>query len=145
MEENIQFKHTLPVQLRFSDVDQFGHVNNSVYFSLYDLAKTTYFNDVIKEKVDWQEMGIVVANIQANFLFPIFLQENIAIQTATTRLGNKSFTLVQRAINTDTGEVKCVCQTIMVGYDLKSKMPKAIDDECKAAICEFEGREDLRG
>ena len=38
MEDNIQFKHTLPVQLRFSDVDQFGHVNNSVYFSLYDLA-----------------------------------------------------------------------------------------------------------
>lgn len=144
MEENIQFKHTLPVQLRFSDVDQFGHVNNSVYFSLYDLAKTTYFNDVIKEKVDWQEMGIVVANIQANFSFPIFLQENIAIQTATTKLGNKSFTLVQRAINTDTEEVKCVCQTIMVGYDLKSKMPKAIDDECKVAICDFEGREDLR-
>ena len=25
-----------------SDVDQYGHMNNSSYFSLYDLAKTSY-------------------------------------------------------------------------------------------------------
>lgn len=42
MGEEIKFRHTMPVQIRFSDVDQFGHMNNSVYFSLYDLAKTTY-------------------------------------------------------------------------------------------------------
>lgn len=79
MEDNIQFKHTLPVQLRFSDVDQFGHVNNSVYFSLYDLAKTTYLNDVMEGKVDWRKTGIVVANVQANFFSPIFFSEKVAI------------------------------------------------------------------
>ena len=47
MGEEIKFRHTMPVQIRFSDVDQFGHVNNSVYFSLYDLAKTTYIKDVL--------------------------------------------------------------------------------------------------
>ncbi len=36
MAEDIKFRHTMPVQIRFSDVDQFGHMNNSVYFSLYD-------------------------------------------------------------------------------------------------------------
>lgn len=34
MAEDIKFRHTMPVQIRFSDVDQFGHMNNSVYFSL---------------------------------------------------------------------------------------------------------------
>ncbi len=43
MAEDIKFRHTMPVQIRFSDVDQFGHMNNSVYFSLYDLAKTTLY------------------------------------------------------------------------------------------------------
>ena len=143
MEDNIQFKHTLPVQLRFSDVDQFGHVNNSVYFSLYDLAKTTYLNDVMEGKVDWRKTGIVVANVQANFFSPIFFSEKVAIQTATTRIGNKSFTLVQRAVNTETGEVKCVCQTVMVGYDIATKQSQTISEACKAAICEFEGREEL--
>ncbi len=51
MAEDIKFRHTMPVQIRFSDVDQFGHMNNSVYFSLYDLAKTTYIKDVLEPKL----------------------------------------------------------------------------------------------
>lgn len=141
--EEIQFKHTLPVQLRFSDVDQFGHVNNSVYFSLYDLAKTTYFDDVMGDKMNWRTTGIVVANIQANFLSSIYFSEKIAIQTTVTHLGNKSFTLFQRAVNTETGEVKCTCQTVMVGFDVQTKTSKPLSDECKAAICTFEEKEEL--
>lgn len=138
MEENIQFKHIFPVQLRFSDVDSFGHVNNSVYFSLYDLAKTTYFNDVLGNLIDWNKMGIVVANIQANFIAPIFFSENVAIETTTMHLGNKSFTLFQRAINMDTQEIKCTCQTVCVGYNVKEQISVPIDEALKEAIRLYE-------
>ena len=70
MAEDIKFRHTMPVQIRFSDVDQFGHMNNSVYFSLYDLAKTTYIKDVFGS-ADWSKLAIVVANINANFFMPV--------------------------------------------------------------------------
>ena len=40
------FRHTLPLQLRFNDIDLLGHVNNSVYFSFYDLGKARYFETV---------------------------------------------------------------------------------------------------
>jgi len=50
--EEIVFHHTLPIQLRFNDVDKFGHVNNTVYFSFYDLGKTEYFASVCPG-VDW--------------------------------------------------------------------------------------------
>ena len=33
----MKFKHSVPVQLRFNDADALGHVNNSVYFTFYDL------------------------------------------------------------------------------------------------------------
>ena len=97
MEEEIKFKHFMPAQIRFSDVDQFGHVNNSVYFQLYDLAKTTYFKDVLGMS-EWGDVVVVVANINANFLMPVFFSDDIEIETATVQLGNKSFTLLQRAI-----------------------------------------------
>ena len=29
----MEFKHSVPVQLRFNDADALGHVNNSVYFT----------------------------------------------------------------------------------------------------------------
>ena len=128
----------MPAQIRFCDVDQFGHVNNSVYFALYDLAKTTYVKDVLGDSVDWRRMGIVVANINANFLLPVFFDDKIKIETATVHLGNKSFTLLQRAVTEDTGEVKCECKTVMVMFDLKEKQPMQIPDEFKAIIRDYE-------
>ena len=138
MEES-SFKHSMPVQIRFSDVDQFGHVNNSVYFSLYDLAKTNYMTEVFDEpKLD--TMVVVVANINANFLIPIFFSDKIVIETTTVQLGNKSFTLYQRAVDVETGMVKCECRTIMVVYDMATKEPVAIPQNYKDAICKFEGK-----
>ena len=139
MEEGIKFKHSMSAQIRFSDVDQFGHVNNSVYFQLYDLAKTTYFKDVMG-MTEWNDVVVVVANINANFLMPIFFSDSIEIETTTIQLGNKSFTLLQRAVVKDSGEVKCECRTTLVMYDLLTKEPTPIPDHYKNAICEFEGK-----
>ena len=139
MEKNINIRHSIPAQIRFSDVDQFGHVNNSVYFALYDLAKTTYVKDALGT-VDWGKEAIVVANINADFLSPIFFHDDIRIETTTTHLGNKSFTLLQRAVLASTGEVKCECHTVMVLYDIASLSPIVIPQEYKEAICTYEGK-----
>lgn len=139
MEAVSKFKHVMPAQIRFSDVDQFGHVNNSVYFSLYDLAKTTYVNDVLGN-ANWGEMAIVVANISANFFTPVFFSDKVEIETSVVQLGNKSFTLLQRAVSAGTCEVKCECRTVMVLYDLIVKEPMQIPEEYKKAICDFEGK-----
>lgn len=137
MEAVSKFKHVMPAQIRFSDVDQFGHVNNSVYFSLYDLAKTTYVNDVLGD-ANWGEMAIVVANISANFFAPVFFSDKVEIETSVVQLGNKSFTLLQRAVTTESREVKCECQTVMVLYNLIEKEPMQIPDAYKLAICDYE-------
>ena len=116
--EEIKFNHTLPIQLRFNDVDKFGHVNNTVYFSFYDLGKTEYFASVCPH-VDWQK------------------------QTAVTKIGTKSFHLAQRVIDTETQEVKCICTSVMVTYDLSKHESKPLTEEWIEAICKYEGR-DLR-
>ena len=123
--EEIQFNHTLPIQLRFNDVDKFGHVNNTVYFSFYDLGKTEYFASVCPD-VDWEKDGIVVA-----------------VQTAVTEIGTKSFHLAQRVIDTETQEIKCICTSVMVTFDLEKHESKPLEEEWIQAICKYEGR-DLR-
>lgn len=98
--EEIEFHHSLPIQLRFNDVDKFGHVNNTVYFSFYDLGKTEYFASVCPG-VDWEKDGIVVVHIEADFLAQIFSSDHIAVQTAVCEIGTKSFHLLQRVIDTE--------------------------------------------
>lgn len=132
-------KHTYPVQLRFSDVDQLGHVNNSVYFSLYDLGKTAYMRDVLGERVDYRRTSMVVANLNANFFAPVFFTDRLAIETSTVHLGNKSFVLWQRAVCEDSGEVKCECRTVMVAFDVETQKAIPIPQAWKEAIARFEG------
>ena len=139
MAEEIHFKHVIQEQIRFSDVDQFGHMNNSVYFSLYDLAKTSYLRDVFGPQ-DWSKFGMVVANINADFMAPVFFTDNLVIETCVMHLGNKSFTLLQRAVDKETKEVKCQCRTVMVAFDVESQLPIPIPQDYKEAISKYEGR-----
>lgn len=139
MADDMKFRHTLPVQIRFNDVDQYGHMNNSSYFSLYDLAKTSYMRDVFGNK-DWHHMGIVVANINADFLAPVFFSDDLIIETTVIHLGHKSFTLLQRAINKASCVLKCQCRTVMVGYDVATKEPVELPADFKQAVCDYEGK-----
>lgn len=138
--EEIEFRHTLPIQLRFNDVDKFGHVNNTVYFSFYDLGKTEYFASVCPG-VDWEKDGIVVVHLDANFLSQIFATDHVAVQTAVSEIGTKSFRLIQRMIDTETGEVKCIGTSIMVAFDLEKHESKPLTEEWIQAICDYEGRD----
>lgn len=140
--EDIKFHHTLPIQLRFNDVDKFGHVNNTVYFTYYDLGKTEYFASVYPG-VDWEKDGMVVVHIEANFISQITAASNVAVQTAVVEIGNKSLTIVQQVIDTKTQEVKCLAKSIMVAFDLEAHDSKEIPEDWKEAICAFE-RRDLR-
>lgn len=144
MESNLPtFRHTLPLQLRFNDVDLLGHVNNSIYFSFYDLGKARYFEAVKTQNIDWKKADVVVANVNADFVSPIYPSETIAVQTCTTEIGNRSFKLLQQIVNTQTGQIKGICRTVMVGFDIGTGSAAPISDEWKEAICQFEGK-DLR-
>ena len=81
MEESPAFRHTIPVQMRFNDVDVLGHINNSVYFSYYDLGKTAYFTTIRKELLDWQRADVVIANVNCNFYSPVYFGEPISVTT----------------------------------------------------------------
>jgi acyl-CoA thioester hydrolase len=83
----------------------------------------------------------VVANINANFIAPIYYPDEIVIQTTMERIGRKSFTLLQRAVNARTREVKCECRTIMVCYDRAQGCTILMPDDVRQKMAEFEGRE----
>lgn len=138
--KEITFKHSLPLQIRFNDVDKFGHVNNSVYFSFYDLGKTEYFASVCPH-VNWEKDAIMVVHIDVDFLSQIFASDPIVVQTAVSEIGTKSFCLIQRVVDSKTGDVKCVCNSTMVTFDLEKHQSVPLAEEWVDAICKYEGRD----
>ncbi len=133
------YRHRLPIQIRFNDVDRYGHVNNNAYFAFYDLGKEDYLAKVLH--VDYRNADIVpvIANINADFFLPIFYGDPIVVETRISHIGQKSFTLHQRALNEKTGMVVCQCSTVMVCFSLSTQQSAEIPEAYRNAICEFEG------
>ncbi len=137
--KGVRFRHRVPIQIRFNDVDRYGHVNNNAYFAFYDLGKEDYLANVLKVDYRHAEVVPVVANINADFLHPIFYGDKIVVETRISHVGTKSFTLQQRAINEETRQVVCQCATVMVCLCLKTQASAEIPEAYRKAIQGHEG------
>lgn len=137
-ESNNEFHNVVPLQIRFNDVDKFGHVNNTIYFQFYDSGKTDYVSTVCKG-FDWDRYAIFVVKIEVEFFAQIKGPDRIAVRTRTAKLGNKSFHLEQEIFDTDTQEVKSRCLSILVLYDLEQKLSMPFPDEWRKAIIDYDG------
>ena len=138
-EEIRHFRHSVPIQIRFNDVDRYGHVNNNSYFSYYDLGKEDYLHSVLKVDYESKDVVPVIANIKADFILPIFYGDPIVVETRIARVGTKSFTLEQQAYNKKLQTIVCRCSTVMVCFDLENQVAVEIPDRYRTAICDFEG------
>lgn len=138
MDTSPVFYSQINIQIRFNDLDAYRHVNNNSYFSYYDIGKDEYFREVFPPDFRLQTVVPIIANIKADFCQPIFYGDPIVMQTRCCRLGNKSFTLQQRALNTRTGTVVCQSETVMVFYDVETQQSAPIPDQYRANIVAFE-------
>jgi len=126
------------LQLRFNDIDVLGHVNNSVYFQLFDLAKTDYFTRIRPELTKWQHVPMVIAGTRCNFLSPTRFTDTIAARTRLLSFGTKSFTLAQQIFDTRTGEVKAECEQVMVYIDLATGSTAPVPDDWRADMTAYD-------
>lgn len=135
------FRHHTDVQIRFNDIDILGHVNNTVYFSFYDTGKAYYFNAVRRGQMNWQEVDTVIANVNCAYISPILFGEKVEVYTRCEVLGEKSFKLRQMLVEKNTGEVKSVCETVMVSINRETKKSCPIPETWRKQFCEYENRD----
>lgn len=135
------FRASLPIQIRFNDIDALGHINNNVYFSYFDLGKTTYLEEIRPMSVSWTQGLIVVAHIDVDFFAPVYYKEKIAVESKVIKLGDKSGVFLQQIRNMETNEVKCRCQSVFVTYDALTQSSIPVPDDWRTAISEYEGVE----
>ncbi len=132
------FHHQVPIQVRMTDIDPVGHVNNSVQLTYYDLGRLKYLETIQKKEIDWQELDMVVVHTACDFYYSIFLNDNIVVETKVVGIGEKSVKILQRIIDNTTNEIKSTCYSIMSGYDKKNNCSKKIPEYFKTKVLEFE-------
>lgn len=134
------FYHRVPLQLRFTDFDMLGHLNNGAYLTFMDLGKALYFNNLAGETIGVERLNMAVVNINVNFYAASFVNDKLEVVTAVVAMSEHSLTMDQRVVDVNTGEVKCAATTIMAGYDVKTATSRPLDSFWHEAITKWEER-----
>jgi acyl-CoA thioester hydrolase len=81
-----------PVLTRWADNDMFGHLNNAVYYELFDTAINGWINtNVAVDPVTMAAQGIV-AESGCRYFSELHFPERLVVGLAVTRLGRSSVT-----------------------------------------------------
>ena len=131
--------HKIKAQLRFNDIDMLGHLNNTVYFSLYDLGKARYMEEVGLRAHGPEPPASVIADVHCSYLKPVHYGDDIFILTRCSEIGDKSFRLEQEMVD-DQGEVRSRCSTVMVYIDPATGMPAHVPEWYRDKINAYELR-----
>ncbi|MDO9001763.1 MAG: acyl-CoA thioesterase [Bacteroidota bacterium] len=87
------YKHVIPIQIRFIDIDRLDHVNNACFLSYFELGRVKYFNQVLNKHINWQNSGFVIARTEIDHITPIYLTDEIFCFTKIIKIGTKSITI----------------------------------------------------
>lgn len=123
---------TTAVQMRFADIDSFGHVNNLAQQAYFDLGKVELFERIVELASASTRVSVILVSLHTEFMQQIRFGDDIRVETEVEGIGRKSITLFQRIIR---GEDVCArCRSVLVAFDKERDASVDVPDEWRVAL-----------
>jgi len=126
-------RFTVRFPVRFRDVDIFGHVNNAVYFTYMETARTEYWLHLFEDD-DIRSLKFIVAHAECDFIVAARHGDEIETSIRTSSVGNSSFVWEYELKNALTGELLARGKTIQVYYDYSTQKSAPVPDEVRRKL-----------
>lgn len=130
-------RHIYPLQVRWGDLDGFGHVNNAAYLTYVQEARVD-FTIYARERKNQSPIlfDMVVARAEVDYIAPIYQAGvNAHVEVWVHRIGNSSFGLSYE-IHVD-GQVVAKARTVQVTVDMHTKGSRPLSDAEKEFLQEY--------
>lgn len=130
------FKHWLKDDLRYSDTDRQGHVNNAVFVTYLESGRVDLFykqgSSLLPEGANF-----VLAHLELDYLGEIRWPNEVTTGTSIKKIGTASFTLFQGIFVNEI--CVAVATSVVVLVDASSRKPKPLPEETKARLKQWMG------
>ncbi len=126
------FKFNIDVRIRFSETDQFGHMNNTVPFVYFEEARIEFMKQLglSLNKVKEPKVVPVVADLQCDFHRQLYFDDILKIFVKAEQIGNTSYDLHYLAL-TEEGETALTGRGRIVQVDSSTGKPVPLGDDFK--------------
>jgi len=130
----------VPYTVMWRDLDGLGHVNNAVYLTLFELARTRYWIDLRGGSGhDVRAIEFIVARAECDFKLQLSLLDEIELCTRVGEIRNSSFDFFYE-IKRQNGDVAATGTVVVVLFDWEKNQKRIISQELKEEIRKFESR-----
>lgn len=125
------------IRVRFRDVDAMGHVNNAVYFTYMETARSIFFQQFFDIRQPF-DIPVILGETSCRYLAPAYFNELLRVGLGVSRFGNKSFGMAYRIEGQDGRRVATGTST-MVMYDYERGQSVLVPESFREAVRAFQG------
>ena len=126
-------RFTIDIQMRFRDIDGMGHVNNAVYLSYAELARTQfYLKSAGRRTLD--EVDFILAHVEIDYESPAVWGDQIQVSVWPSKIGTSSFSLSYEISEKRSGRILARAKSVLVSYDYTNKKSKPISPDFRKRL-----------
>lgn len=132
------YRYVVDIDVRYRDLDPVGHVNNAVYATYLEHARTNYYAEVLD--LATEELSFVLAHLELDYESSVTGDDDVRVGIRVPRIGGKSMTTEFRVEGS--GETAATGETVQVVID-EDGTPSPVPDDWRRRITEYEGKENV--
>jgi acyl-CoA thioester hydrolase len=125
-------KHEKRIEIRWRDLDAFGHVNHVVFLTYLEEARDEWLGLTLGDPaLVW---GFVIARVEIDYRRELTQEDDLIVaRCALERVGTSSVATTE-AIVTANGELVAQAKAVLVARDAESGRSRPLSDDERAAF-----------
>jgi len=125
------------IDVRFSDLDALGHVNNAVFFTYFEEGRKK-FSQKYFEVSNPSDFRFIMAHTRCDYLKPVLFVDKVTLHMWVKDIGTKSFTFEYKLVHqSDPSIVYATGESVQVCYDYTKNKSIVVSDEIREKLTAY--------
>ncbi|SDX39254.1 acyl-CoA thioester hydrolase [Marininema mesophilum] len=108
------------LQVRFNECDGLGHVNNAVYYTYMEAARTELFQ-LLDPEMDLNNWKLIVVSTSCEYKAQASFCQWLTVTTEIEKIGTSSFTVRHQILDRQTEELIAIGRAVLVHFNYQEQ------------------------
>lgn len=132
------FPIVISPELRWADMDAFGHVNNALFLRYFEIARIHHLEAI--EFYQPSGIGPILGFVACRYVRPLVYPDRLQVGVRVTQLKEDRFSQEYVLVSEEQDRVAAVGQGVVVAYDYDRGRKASLPEEVKERIRALEAR-----